>query len=100
MKLKLLGSICIAFTLAGCANYARHAQEYNQRIASERAAALMQRCSGYGFKPGTPDFSKCLMAADNNQRAIEASEDLADQQLNRQRTQDFIKCGDVFGCGK
>jgi hypothetical protein len=98
IELKFLGLIVIAFSLTGCAGYAKHSREYDQRIAREKATALMQRCTGYGFKPGTPDFSRCLMAADNNQRAIDAADDLANQQLNDRRTQNYLKCGNVFGC--
>jgi hypothetical protein len=96
--LRNLGLIFIVFLLTGCADYVRHSREYDQKIRSAKATALMQRCSSYGFKPGTPDFSRCLMAADNNQRAIDAADDLSNQQLNARRTQNFIKCGNVFGC--
>ena len=98
IELKFLGIIVIAFSLTGCADYAKHSREYDQRIAREKATALMQRCTSYGIKLGTPDFSRCLMAADNNQRAIDAADNLANQQLNDQRTQNYLKCGNVFGC--
>lgn len=89
--------LLFALFATGCADYARHSREYDQKIAREKAAALMQRCSGYGFKPGTPDFSRCLMAADNNQRAIDA----ADNDRSHQQTQKFIRCsgqGGIPGC--
>jgi hypothetical protein len=96
--LKFSVAIFIIFSLAGCADYAKFTREYHQEIATKKATALMQRCTGYGFTPGTPDFSRCLMAADSNQRAIDAADDLSNQQLNQRRAQNYLKCGNVNGC--
>lgn len=49
--------LCVAI-LAGCA---MPNERWAQRIA--------QDCVGYGFTPGTPEYSNCLMVSDQSQKA-------------------------------
>lgn len=52
--------LCAALLLGGCfAN--------RQQIEAEQ----IDRCTSYGFKPGTEGFANCRMSADMQQRGIQ-----------------------------
>ena len=50
----------LAVLLAGC-------------NSEEQKKIDMQACSGYGFKPGTPEYANCMMQTAQNRSAQEAA---------------------------
>ena len=69
--------------LAGCATEASKKRQAQQREAIERQqrAQMEQKCSSYGFKQNTPDFSRCLMTLDQQRMQQRARE--SEAQYNR-----------------
>jgi len=46
--------------------------EIQRQIEADRRQAAAGRCLDYGFKPGTPDFARCVMQTD---QAMERRDD-------------------------
>jgi hypothetical protein len=63
---KLAGIGAFVLIALGSANSGKQQLSYKQR--------LNERCSGYGFKPGTADFSNCLMQIDSQNIAAGANQ--------------------------
>lgn len=54
----------VAFGLFGCAS--------DEEMRRQYVADVNAQCRAYGFKPGTPEFSNCLMQIDvDRQRSAE-----------------------------
>ena len=68
-------------------------EEANRQAVADRATylrSLGDRCSQYGFKPGTPPFAQCIQNAeqqDNAQRANMIQLNMQSQQLQQQQFQ-------------
>ena len=71
----LLGFILIA---SGCASSAEKRQRYSNYLEST--------CSGYGFRPGTTQYSQCLMMVDQQTTA----QDQARTQMLLQESQRLL----------
>lgn len=69
---RLLTSLLFAFALTACTS------------AAEQRAKDEKTCEGYGFKPATDSFSKCLMSVDLSRRKMR------DQDMNAMETQETM----------
>lgn len=59
MKLIVMGLLaCATVSLSGCAGVER----MNAQMAAQQQAADQNKCSGYGYKPGTDAYADCMMA--------------------------------------
>lgn len=63
---KLAGIGVFVLLALGSANSGKQQLSYKQR--------LQERCSGYGFEPGTTAFSNCLMQLDSQNIAAGAAQ--------------------------
>ncbi len=70
--LKILGISAFIALALGCAT----AEQQQNQMATQ--------CARYGFQRGSPDFARCMMRLDQNNRAAEAA---AGQQLLQQSQQ-------------
>lgn len=69
---RLLISTLLAMALAACTT------------AAEQKAADEKKCEGYGFKPNTDPFAKCMMVVDQNRAKMR------DQDMNAMQMQESI----------
>lgn len=69
---RLLAALAVATALWGCTSPA------------ERKAADEKKCESNGFKPGSDEFSKCMMAIDTNREKVR------DQDMNAVQMQQNI----------
>ena len=67
---RFLAAALIAFALAGCAS------------SAEQKAEDEKTCAGYGNKPGTEEFSKCMMTIAQN-REKERDQDMNAVQMQQ-----------------
>jgi hypothetical protein len=63
---KLAGMAVFVLIALGSANSGKQQLSYKER--------LNERCTGYGFKPGTTAFSNCLMQIDSQNIAAGANQ--------------------------
>ena len=73
--------VAFLFLMGGCATPEQRAAQERQQAAERAAfqarirAAIEKRCKDYGFQPGTPSFSNCLMQMDQRvQQGIAAKQ--------------------------
>jgi len=63
----------LAAALSGCAEYEMQQQaaqaQARQQAQVNYVAGLRNRCAAYGYSPGTPEFSNCMMQVDQAQQA-------------------------------
>ena len=75
MKLLLI-ALCFAMLCSGCVDPMIQQQQNmaaEQQSRANYVAMLQNRCSTYGYSPGTTEFANCMMAADQaNQAANQA----------------------------
>ena len=62
MKRFAIALVCVVST--GCAQYEQQQFANQQQAHANYVASLQNRCSTYGYQPGTPDFANCMMASD------------------------------------
>jgi hypothetical protein len=70
---------------------ARAEQEEAQRQAYRQG--IQNRCASYGFRPGTPDFSNCVMQIDQGNRQMLMQQMLQDESARQQRAMPY--CADL-----
>ncbi len=70
-RVNVFGSVLVTFAVTGCMT-----SEQMQRVrAEEMRQARMQeenRCTSFGFKRGTSEFSNCMLQLDLQKRNAEA----------------------------
>lgn len=68
----ILAALLVAIALAGC------------KSAAEQKADDRKTCEGYGYKPGSDDFARCMMTIDQNRAKMR------DQDMNAMQMQETI----------
>lgn len=69
---QFLAALLVTFALAGCTTPA------------EQKAEDEKKCAGYGYKSGSEEFSKCMMAIDTSREKVR------DQDMNAVQMQQNI----------
>ena len=81
--------------LGGCISVEE--RERRQQLAAEHEQAQRQayrqrindRCASYGFRPGTPDFSNCVMQIDQGNRQMIRQQILQEESARQQRAMPY-----------
>lgn len=76
-------AMCVAAPMGGCADPAQ--------VRTEQRADDQQRCSDYGYAPGTDAFADCMMHRSDRR---EAREQRDNDRLERLRQQALDRSGD------
>jgi hypothetical protein len=83
--------VLLLVSLTGC--YSAEERMRRRELAAQQEEANRQayrdavayRCQSYGFRPGTPDFSNCVMQIDQSNRTMLMQQMLQDESARQTR---------------